>query len=84
MGNAYSSAAASPAYKWVAITPSDATNMKAGCRGVYVGGAGNVAAVGQDDVAETFTAVPVGTFMPIQPKRINATGTTATLLLALY
>ena len=75
---------AAPAFEWRSITPSDTVNLPAGCRGIYVGGAGNVVAVGKDDQALAFTAVPVGTFMPIGPKRINATSTTATLMLALY
>lgn len=73
-----------PIRKWIAVTPSDTVNLPAGAIGLYVGGAGNVAAVGVDDAALTFTAVPVGTFMPIGPKRVNSTNTTATLILALY
>jgi hypothetical protein len=75
---------AAPAKKWVAITPSDTVNMASGCRGIYVGGAGNVVLIGEDNAAATFTAVPVGTFMPCGAKRVNATNTTATLLLALF
>lgn len=75
---------AAPAKKWLAVVTSDSANLPAGCRGIYVGGAGNVALVGEDNVAVTFTAVPVGTFMPCGAKRVNATNTTATLMLALY
>lgn len=75
---------AGPAVGWVAVTPSDTVNLLGGCRGIYVGGAGNVALVGEDDTAVTFTAVPVGTFMSCGPKRVNLTNTTATLLVALY
>ena len=80
----HSGAEAAPSMSWKAITTSDSANLPAGCRGVYVGGAGNVAAVGDDGTVVTFTAVPVGTFMPIGPRRINATNTTATLLVGLY
>lgn len=73
---------AAPATRWKVITPSDSVNSP--CRGVYVGGAGNVALVGDDNVAVTFTAVPVGTFLPCAARRVNATNTTATLLIALY
>ena len=75
---------AAPFVSWAAITPSDTVNMPAGCRSVYVGGAGNIAALSWDDKLVTFTAVPVGTVLPIQAKRINTTNTTATLLIALY
>jgi hypothetical protein len=73
-----------PARSWKVVTPHDSTNMAAGCQGIYVGGAGNVALVGDDNVAVTFTAVPVGTFIPCRAKRVNAALTTATLMVALY
>lgn len=75
---------AAPAVSWAAVTPSDSANMPAGCRSIYVGGAGNIVAVGWDNTVATFTAVPVGTVLPIQAKRINATNTTATLMIAMY
>jgi hypothetical protein len=85
---AISAAEAAPAKSWRTITPSDvnsaATNLPGGCRGIYVGGAGNLAMVDGDNNVVTFTAVPVGTFMPCGAKRINATNTTATLLVALF
>lgn len=70
--------------RWAAVTPHDTTNLPTGVRGIYVGQAGNIAAVGQDDVVVVLTAVPVGTLLPIQPKRINSTSTTAALLVAIY
>jgi hypothetical protein len=82
----YSADQAAPAVTWKLITPHDSAASAAtpGCRGIYVGGAGNVALVGQDNVAVTFTAIPVGTFMPCAAKRVNATNTTATLIIALF
>jgi hypothetical protein len=81
---AYSAADAAPAQNWTAVTPSDTVYLPGGCRGIYVGGAGNVAVVGQNGIVATFTAIPVGTFMPCAAKRVNATNTTATLMVALY
>ena len=51
---------------------------------LYVGGAGNlkVLTVGGDEV--TLTAVPVGTFVPVNVLRVFATGTTATNIVALW
>ena len=51
---------------------------------LYVGGAGNVAVttIGGDDV--TFNAVPIGTVLPVQVLKIKSTGTTATLINALW
>ena len=56
----------------------------AGCY-LYIGGAGNVAVttIGGDDVV--FTAVPVGTILPVQVLKVkNSGGTTATLINALW
>jgi hypothetical protein len=73
-----------------AVTPSNTVNIPAitggsnnGCV-LYVGGAGNlkVLTVGGDEV--TFTAIPVGTFVPVQVLRVFATGTTATNIVALW
>ena len=80
----HSGAEAAPSSSWRTITPSDSANLPAGCRGIYVGGAGNLALVGDNDTVIVFTAVPVGTFMPCAAKRVNSTSTTATLLVALY
>lgn len=53
---------------------------------LYVGGAGNVAVttLGGDDI--TFNAVPVGTILPVQVLKVKSSGsgTTATLINALW
>ena len=74
-----------------AITPSDTVDFLASgrttiplCDAIYVGGAGNVTAVLQDGSTVLFTAPPVGSIIPVRAKRVNATGTTATALVALY
>lgn len=69
---------------WVTVTPSDATDLT-GCIGIYVGGTGNVAAraVGAPGTTVTFSAVPVGGFIPGTFTRVMA-ATTATLILAAY
>lgn len=74
----------------VAVTTSDTVDLpdfKANnklCDWVYIGGAGNVVVVLQDGSTVTFTAPPVGSFLWIKARRINATNTTATLLVAGY
>ena len=70
--------------KFVAVTPSDGTNLSGSPIGFYVGGAGNVALVGADDAAVTFVGVAAGTVLPCGAKRVNATNTTATNIVALY
>jgi hypothetical protein len=68
----------------VAVTPSDVTNIAGGPTfGLYVGGAGNVTAVMLSGEVVLFTAVPAGSLLPIQVTRVNATGTTATAMVAL-
>jgi hypothetical protein len=69
---------------WKAIATSDTVDLPEGLTGaVWVGGAGNVAAVMQNGVVGTFTGVTAGAVLPIAARRINATGTTATNLVAL-
>ena len=74
--------------KLTAITPSDSAvdNWPAAerPRQVYVGGTGNIVVVNPDGTTATLTAVPVGAVLNISPARINATGTTATNLVALF
>ena len=71
------------------ITPSDSVNITAFGQfssltdAVYVGGAGVVAAVQEDNSVVNYTAV-AGEILPIRVKRINSTNTTATLMNALY
>jgi hypothetical protein len=51
---------------------------------LYVGGTGNVSVItiGGDQI--TFSGVPAGTTLPIQVLKLRATGTTATLVNALW
>ena len=68
----------------VAVTPSDAVSFAEGtCHAIYVGGAGNITAV-VNGIAVLFTATPVGMVLKVRASRVNATGTTATALVALY
>lgn len=48
--------------------------------GLYVGGAGNLKVTTEAGTAVTFSAVPVGTILPIRTKLIWSTGSTATLV----
>lgn len=73
-----------PFVKGVAITPNDATELAEIPRGLYIGGAGNLVVVLAGDTASvTFTGIPAGTFLSIRPRKILATSTTATAILAL-
>lgn len=74
--------------KAVGVTPSDTVNFvnqglgRLLCDGLYIGGAGVVAAVFEDGTVVNFTAV-AGEILPIAVKRVNTTNTTATLIVAL-
>ena len=67
----------------LAITKSDSANLDRLTDAVYVGGAGIVVAVFQNDTTAAFTCI-AGQLLPIRIKRVNSTTTTATLMLALY
>lgn len=68
----------------IAITPSDATSQPGGkFDAVFVGGAGNVTMV-TGGSAIAFNGLAAGSILPVGGTRVNATGTTATGLVALY
>lgn len=75
--------------KWVDVTPSDSANFgnqgtfSLLCEALYIGGAGNVVAVKEDDSTQTFAAV-AGQIIPGRFKRVNSTSTTATGIKAGY
>jgi hypothetical protein len=65
------------------VVPSDTVDLSSIAYGVYVGGAGNLKVDLIDGTTVTFNGVLVGTVLPIIAKRVYATGTTATNLIAL-
>lgn len=68
----------------VAVTPSDTTEIPV-TRGVWVGGAGDLAVqFTGDDEAVTLGGVAAGTLLPIQVTKVMSANTTATGVLALY
>lgn len=70
--------------RFVAVTPSDTVDLTGGpARGIYVGVAGDVSLVGLDDTAVVFKAMPVGLHKVIF-RRVNATSTTATNMVAMF
>jgi hypothetical protein len=70
------------AYAVYAMSPQSSIGNP-GCS-LYVGGTGNVSVItiGGDQI--TFNGVPAGTTLPIQVRRLRATGTTATLVNGLW
>lgn len=69
----------------LAVTPSDSTDLTySTCRAIYVGGDGNISLVDGNGATIVFTGVTAGSILPVQTARVNATGTTATSIIALY
>ena len=66
------------------VTRSDSADLPRSSLSLYIGGAGNVRVTTVQGTDIVFTAVPVGTVLPIQARRVWLTNTTATLIVALY
>jgi hypothetical protein len=73
-----------PASRASAVTPSDSVDFSYPARALYIGGAGNVVVILEDETAVTFSGVPAGFILPVVCRRVNATDTTATLIVALF
>lgn len=73
----------SPSYKVFAVTPSDSVNFSAEVRQLYIGVGGNVTVVNQDGTTCQFVGLSAGSVIgPFFIKRVNATGTTASSIVA--
>jgi hypothetical protein len=74
-----------PGASGFAVVPSNTDDLVRQTRGLYVGGAGDVKVDLADDGEElVFKNVPAGTTLPIQVKKVWATGTSATYIIALF
>lgn len=70
-----------------AVTPNDGADLAGITRGLYIGGAGNVAVVFADDAdgaVVILTGLATGVWHPVQVRRVMSTNTTATPILAGY
>jgi hypothetical protein len=68
--------------RMAAVVPSDTVSQPGAA--LYVGGTGDVSLTNGAGDTAVFKAVPAGTILPVQFGRVNATNTTATLLIRLY
>ena len=73
-----------PGEYWAAITPNDSTELNPRPRALWIGGAGHVGLTGYNDVDATVSGVAAGTLIPVSPKKVKATSTTATLIIGIY
>lgn len=67
-----------------AVTPSDVTVFDSPTRGVYVGGAGDIAVTTESGGVVTFVSVVAGSILPIRCTKVMSTNTTATAIVALF
>ena len=74
----------SPAKSAAAVTPADGADLGTVARSLYVGGGGDVKVDMAGSGTVTFVAVPAGSILPVRAKRVYATGTTATNIVALW
>lgn len=72
-----------PATGGEAVTPSDATLLNFTSRALWIGGAGNISLLMEAGDTLLLSGVPAGTLLPVRATRVNATGTTATLIVSL-
>jgi hypothetical protein len=66
------------------LTKSDTDELVEASRALYIGGTGNINVVTVSGETVLFSALPVGTVLPIRIKQLLSTNTTATLVVALW
>lgn len=66
-----------------AVTPNDGADLSAPAKALWIGGTGNVKVDMIDGTTITLNSVPVG-MLDVYVKRVYATGTTATNIVAMY
>lgn len=67
-----------------AVTPSDTVNLTKAARSLWVGGDGDLSVLTVDGQTLTIVGAAAGTVVPLAVRRVNATGTTATNIVALH
>ncbi|MCB1885582.1 MAG: hypothetical protein KDG89_16580 [Geminicoccaceae bacterium] len=68
--------------RFMAVTPSDDAPIEE-CRALYVGGAGDLVLEDDAGSAVAFAGVPAGTVLPVRTRKVRASGTTASAIVAL-
>ena len=73
-----------PAVRWAVVTPDDNADLANLPRALYIAGAGDLVAVSVFGDEVTFQSLPDYGWLAIRAKRVKATGTTATGIVALW
>lgn len=67
-----------------AVTPNDTNDLPLGvCKALHIGAGGTIAVIAADDSSSVTLTVQEGV-LPVRVKRVLATGTTASSIVALY
>jgi len=73
-----------PANDAFAVTPSDTTEFTQFARALYIGTAGSLVLLTRRGNIATFVNVTTAQVLPVQTRRVNSTGTTASGIVGLY
>jgi hypothetical protein len=74
----------SPARRLRAVSPDNDNDLALGpCKALLIGAAGTLSIIAADDTDAVSLTVEAG-LLPVRVKRVRATGTTATGIVALY
>jgi len=76
--------AAAPARRAAAVTPNDGADLPQVAKALYLGGGGDLAIVPADGTGAVVLKDHAPGYVPVQVRRVLATGTTATDLVALF
>lgn len=68
--------------KPIAVTPSDTVDLPTPARYLYVGTGGDINVTPEDSTEVIYRAVPTGAFLFVGTQRVNATGTSASNIIA--
>ncbi|MBC7140701.1 MAG: hypothetical protein H5U18_00815 [Rhodobacteraceae bacterium] len=80
----YPTSLTAPARDAQAVTPNDATDLPVLPRALFVGQTGDVSARLAGGQSVLFQNVQAGSVLPIRARGVNATGTSATGIVALW
>jgi hypothetical protein len=80
----HSAGLSSPATGAQAITPNDSQLLARVPRAIYVGGTGSLSVEMVGGVTVTFQSLQAGAIYPLRIRKVRASGTTATHLVALW
>lgn len=74
----------SPARSGTDVAPNDGADLPSLPRAIWIGGGGSLSMLMADGGTVTLAGVPGGALLPLRPRRIRATGTSATNIVALW